>query len=37
LAQHNRESGGNDRQLEMTYTEQERAQLQALAQQESAR
>jgi hypothetical protein len=34
LAQDNRESGGNDRQLEMTYTEQERAQLQALAQQQ---
>jgi hypothetical protein len=37
LAQHNRESGGNDHQLDMTYTEQERAQLQALAQQEPSR
>jgi hypothetical protein len=32
LAQTNREGGGNDRQLEMTYTVQERAQLRALAQ-----
>jgi hypothetical protein len=32
LAQHNREGGGNDRQLEATYSTEERAALQALAQ-----
>jgi hypothetical protein len=37
LAQHNREGGGNDRQLEMTYSEAERAQLQALTPEAGAR